>query len=111
MVHGVNRVVAGGDRCMAGWEAGQPCSKGPLHTLAFAALTICSPSLFEQPGGHTVKHRKNKHRECDIILQPRLKIVYKESKEKNTAYVRSSVEVKTITQLLLMAMTATAIGR
>lgn len=38
----------GGGRCMAGWEAGQPCSKGPLHTPAFAAegiaaLTICSP--------------------------------------------------------------------
>ncbi len=40
---------------MAGWEAGQPCSKGPLHTLAFAAEglaapTICSLSLSSRVG-------------------------------------------------------------
>uniref|UniRef100_A0A672Y6Q4 Stathmin n=1 Tax=Sphaeramia orbicularis TaxID=375764 RepID=A0A672Y6Q4_9TELE len=50
---------------MAGWEAGQPCSKGPLHTLAFAAegsaaLTICIRPINKRASGQAF----------EVILKP-----------------------------------------
>lgn len=98
-----------GDRCMAGWEAGQPCSKGPLHTLAFAAEgsaapTDCSPVLAARWAlcQRHAEHEKKKWQN----LQMGLKIV--RNWWKNTPQIfYQRIKVKISYQLNLTAITVT----